>query len=349
VERLRERWKDTRIMDDVADMSWKKAYGCLAGLALGDAMGMPVEFMTPEQIAAEYGRVDGLVASPSWHPHASLRPGTITDDTGQALAIASVYRDQGVITPEGVARALLEWADRSAGGLELVMGPSTGRALEALRAGADACESGRGGKTNGAAMRVAPVGVVRRGDRPAALADAVQASLPTHGTTLAISGASAVACAVAEAMRPGATLDDIVDAAIDGARRGREHGVWVWTPPVDERIRFAAHLGRESREEEATLQVLFDVVGVDLVVSESIPTAFGLVALARGDPMKAIRYACNLGGDTDTIAAIAGAVCGAWRGVDALDRALLARVETINELDLAGVARDLIEIGQEMA
>jgi ADP-ribosylglycohydrolase len=214
-------------MDDVADTSWKKAYGCLAGLALGDAMGMPVEFMTPGQIAAEYRRVDDLVASPSWHPHASLRPGTITDDTGQALAIASVYRDQGVMTPEAAARALLEWADRSAYDLDMMTGPSSGRALEALRAGADPRESGRGGKTNGAAMRVAPVGVVHRGDRPGALADAVQASLPTHGTMLAISGAGAVACAVAEAMRPTTTLDDIVDAAIDGARRGRDHGVWV--------------------------------------------------------------------------------------------------------------------------
>jgi ADP-ribosylglycohydrolase len=336
-------------MDDTADTSWNKAYGCLAGLALGDAMGMPVEFMTPGQIAEEYGRVTDLVTSPSWHPHASLRPGTVTDDTGQALAIARVYRERGVMTPEAAAQALLEWADSSVDDLELVMGPSTRRAIQALRAGVNPRESGQRGKTNGAAMRVAPVGVVHRGDRQAALVDAVQASLPTHGTTLAISGAGAVACAVAEAMRPATTLDDIVEAAVEGARCGRDQGAWVWTPQVDERIRFAVHLAREPRDEEVILQALFDLVGVDLLVSESIPTAFALVALAGGDPMKAIGYACNLGGDTDTIGAIAGAVCGAWRGVDTVDQAILARVERINHLDLAGVARDLIEVRGEIA
>lgn len=329
-------------MDSAVDTTWRKAYGCLAGLALGDAMGMPVEFMTPGQIKEEFGEVETLVTAPRWHPHALFPPGTVTDDTGQALAIAQVYLEGGVMTSEAAARALLNWADRSADSLDLVMGPSTARALEALRAGADPRESGRNGKTNGAAMRVAPVGVVHRGDRHAALLDAVEASLPTHGTTLAMAGAGAVACAVAEAMRPGATLDDIIDAGIEGAARGRDHGRWVWTPPVDERIRFAARLARESKDEEVTLQNLFDLVGVDLLVSESIPTVFGLVVLAAGDPMKAIRYACNLGGDTDTIGAIAGAICGAWRGVGALEQPMLAQVEQGNNLNLATLARQLV-------
>ena len=334
-------------MDSSAESIWKKAYGCLGGLALGDAMGMPVEFMTPEQIAAEYGRVDSLVASPDWHPHAVLPPGAITDDTGQALAIAQVYCEQGEMTAEAAARALLEWADRSADHLHLVMGPSTGRALEALRAGADPRQSGREGKTNGAAMRVAPVGIVRRGDRDAALRDAVEASLPTHGTTLAAAGAAAVACAVAEAMRPAPTLDDIVEAAVEGAIRGREHGAWAWTPVVDQRIRFAVRLARESETEQEALQALFDLVGVDMHINESVPTTFGLVALAAGDPMKAIRYAANLGGDADTIGAIAGAICGAWRGVDSLAPILLAQVESVNHLDLGAVARALLTSRKE--
>ncbi|MEA3397324.1 MAG: ADP-ribosylglycohydrolase family protein, partial [Chloroflexota bacterium] len=52
-----------------------RAYGCLAGLALGDAMGCPTEFLTPEEIAAEYGWVEGLVAAPARHPHAVLPVG----------------------------------------------------------------------------------------------------------------------------------------------------------------------------------------------------------------------------------------------------------------------------------
>jgi len=61
------------------------------------------------------------------------------------------------------------------------------------------------------------------------------------------------------------------------------------------------------------------------LVTESIPTAFGLVILAGGDPMRVVRYAANIGGDTDTIRAIAGAICGALRGIGAVDRALWPR------------------------
>ena len=87
-----------------------KAYGCLAGLALGDAMGCPTEFLTPEQIAAEYGRVEGLVSAPAWHPHGVLPPGRVTDDTEQALALAGVYLRDGRMSAEGMSRALLDWA-----------------------------------------------------------------------------------------------------------------------------------------------------------------------------------------------------------------------------------------------
>lgn len=325
-----------------------KAHGCLAGLALGDALGMPTEFMTPEQIAAEYGRVEGLVASPTWHPHTALPAGSITDDTGQALALAQVYLRDGRMTAAAAGRALLEWADANQEHLDLILGPSTRQALEELRSGADPRHSGRAGKTNGGAMRIAPVGIVRTGDLDAAVADAVEACLPTHGTTLAISGAAAVACAVAEAMRETSSLADVLDAGMEGAVRGREHGAWVWTPPLEMRIRLAVRQVRAAENEAQALRALYDTVGVDMLVTETIPTSFGLVVLAEGDPMLAACYAANLGGDTDTIGAIAGAVCGAWQGVGAIDQAMLDEIERVNGLDLETIARDLAAVCEGM-
>jgi ADP-ribosylglycohydrolase len=178
------------------------------------------------------------------------------------------------------------------------------------------------------------------------LQDTVEACLPTHGTTLAISGAAAVACAVAQAMRNDATLEAVLEAAMEGAIRGRQHGACVWTPPLERRIALAIRLVREAESEAEALQALYDYVGVDMLVTESVPTAFGLVILAGGDPMRAVRYAANIGGDTDTIGAIAGAICGALRGIGAVDRTMLADVERVNGLNLETVAQGLVAVGR---
>jgi len=321
---------------------FEKAYGCLAGLALGDALGMATEFLTPQQIEEHHGWVDGLVNAPSWHPHAALPRGRVTDDTEQALALAGVYVHDGVMSAEAVAQAILRWADEQGEHLELYLGPSTRRALAALRAGADPRESGRAGKTNGAAMRAAPIGIVHPGDFDGALRDVIEAALPTHGTRAAISAAAAVAWAVAEAMQADATVESVLERAMAGAVRGREYGVWVWTAPIERRIELARRLVREAADERAALRALYDYVGVDMTVAESIPTAFGLVELAEGDPMRAAIYAANIGGDTDTIGAIAGAVCGALRGIGAIDGDLLRQVEEVNHLGLEQVATDLV-------
>jgi ADP-ribosylglycohydrolase len=84
---------------------------------------------------------------------------------------------------------------------------------------------------------------------------------------------------------------------------------------------------------------LYSYVGTDMLVAESVATAFGLVYLADGDPMKAMTYGANIGGDTDTIAAIAGAICGAFQGINTVDAGLLAQVDSVNALNLAEEAR----------
>lgn len=323
---------------------FEKAYGCLAGLALGDALGMATEFLTRQQIEEHFGWVDGLVGAPPWHPHAVLPRGHVTDDTGQALALASVYVRDGAMSAGAAAQALLRWADEQGGNLELYLGPSTRRALAALRTGADPRESGSEGRTNGAAMRVAPIGIVHPGDFGGALRDAVEASLPTHGTQAGISAATTVACAIAEAMREEATVESVLERAMAGAVQGREHGAWVWTAPIERRIALALRLVHEATDERAALRALYDYVGVDLTVVESVPTAFGLIELAGGDPMRAVIYAANIGGDTDTIGAIAGAVCGALRGVEAVDGELLRQVEEVNHLGLERVASELVAV-----
>jgi ADP-ribosylglycohydrolase len=86
--------------------------------------------------------------------------------------------------------------------------------------------------------------------------------------------------------------------------------------------------------EADALNAIYQYVGVDMLVSESVAAAMGIVYLAQGDPMKAIRFGANIGGDTDTIAAIAGQICGAFRGITAFDPVLVNQVEVTNQLVL---------------
>lgn len=319
-----------------------KARGCLAGVALGDALGRATEFMTREEIRQQHGWLDHFVL-----PAGDSHPlGTVTDDTEQTLLIARLLATGEPLTPERVAEALVEWAEK---GLSSYLGPSTRRALTQLMQGVSPYETGKGGTTNGAAMRVAPIGIVHAGDVDSAVRDAVAASIPTHNTRNAMQGAAAVACAIAAAMAAEATVESVILGAQEGARRGREFGAWSWATPLDKRIELAVELvarpHRSSRPVgsiDDALESLYDYIGVGLDPAESVATALGLVVAARGDPMTAILAGVNIGGDTDTIAAIAGAICGALHGIDAIDATMVRTVEQVNGLDLHAVAQKLI-------
>ncbi len=327
------------------NLSHPRALGCLAGLALGDALGMPTEFLTPAQIAEAYGWVSSLVAAPEDHPHHQLIPGMVTDDTGQALAIARAYTLEGALEPAAVGAALLDWAaSLSEEAYATLTGPSTRQALEKLKSGIDVQHSGRQGVTNGAAMRAAPVGLVNAGDFEGALHDAVTACLPTHNTNVAIAGAAAVACAVAEASRKGSTLISILRAGIAGAERGAAFGAWRWGTPLAGRIELAKRLVRQASDDRQALKDLYRFVGVGIDPAESVAAAFGVFLLAKGDPMRAVILGANIGGDTDTIAAIAGAISGAWMGIPALEPGLVKHVDELNALQLSDIADRLVQV-----
>jgi len=330
------------------ELPHNRACGCLAGLALGDALGMPVEFLSRQEIVRQYGWVDRLIQAPTGHPHRGFALGSISDDTGQALAIARAYEEGGVLTAEAAARELVGWAGSlSPQAYRALAGPSTRQAIELLVQGAGVPQSGRYGTTNGAAMRAAPVGLANPGRLEAALSDAVAASLPTHGTTTAISGAAAVACAVSEAVAARSTLESILQAGKTGAEKGRAYGAWHWGTPLEGRIELAERVVRENPDPLQALELLGRYVGADSLVAESVAAAFGIVLLSAGDPMRAVILGANLGGDTDSVAAMAGAICGAWRGIEAIDPGLLSVVEAANHLHLAETAARLVQIADQ--
>ena len=147
-----------------------RARGALYGLAIGDALGMPTQMLSRPEIVARWGPVlTGFEPAPPGHPIAAGMPaGAVTDDTEQAVLLGRLLvAGHGTIDPHELAGALVLWERDMAerGSLDL-LGPSTKRAVTAVLAGTPPEEAGASGNTNGAAMRIAPVGIAVPLDLP---------------------------------------------------------------------------------------------------------------------------------------------------------------------------------------
>lgn len=328
-----------------------KIYGGVYGQALGDAFGMPA-LLSPAQTRARFGRIAGLIAAPDDHPvHAGLPAGRITDDTEQAIWLAREIIREGGVTLEGTARAILGWYDAIGGDSCVFVGPSTRRGVAKIRAGLDLRQTGLGGDTNGAAMRASVVGLIHPGDVEGAARDAALTAIPTHNTGVACAAAAAVAGAVARALDPRADLRDILASSVEAAKIGEALGAPSLGASVARRIELAVSLARDELGDDAgRIQAIYDLIGTGLPASEAAPAAMGVVALADGDPVRAAMLAAELSGDADTIGAMACAICGAWRGVEAIPEAMRETLRLANpDYNFDAIAQGLFELALRKA
>lgn len=307
------------------------AAGVLYGTAIGDAMGGPVEFMGYNAIVARYGRKGPAAPSPR-----------VTDDTQMTLAVA----DALLAAPRPLSPASLERSLRA----ELVAwnrSPDNNRApgttcitaCNLLADGRDWTEATvLNSKGCGANMRVAPVSLLnfdRDGVTPrirAAVAQ-FQAAL-THGHATALAAADLTAAAVAELLSAGRSgVVDLTECLREYALSQRRvyHEAWLrelWARPGvaspalfisagwDECLgaldRVDAALASEERIEDVCRHV-----GGGWVAEEALAAALLCLMLHPDDPVRVVRQACLTEGDSDSIAAIAGALAGAVHGLSA--------------------------------
>ena len=322
-----------------------RARGALYGLAIGDALGMPTQLMSHEEVAACFGVLDGFREAPEDHPIAAGLPaGSVTDDTEQALLVAdALLIGGGHIDSEDLARRLVAWAERARerGSLDL-LGPSTSAAVAAAVAGAPLDET-RFGATNGAAMRITPVGLIISTDDLDGLVDlVVEASRVTHHTGVAIAGAAAVAAAVSSGIS-GASVAEATTLGIKAAELGQRRGEWVAGAAVARRIAWAIGL-IDVNDHDRSVRDVVELVGTSLATQESVPAAFAVLALHPDDPWQACLTAASLGGDSDTIAAMVGAIAGACHGMDAWPLDAVGTVRETNQLDLEIIAEKLLAL-----
>jgi ADP-ribosylglycohydrolase len=275
-----------------------RAGGALFGTFVGDALGMPFE-----------GRPRGSIPRHVEMIEARLGRGTYTDDTQMMIALAESLIARGRVDVEHLARAFLDSyeADRGYGG-------GTRRVLALWRSGvavgAAAAQvfDGQGSRGNGAAMRIAPVAVWFRDDHERLCVEAAASARVTHVHPVGVDGAVVQAAAIGAALRS----EDILAVASATAqtaelRRTLEavEGLLALPPAPGEvhaRVRSSSH------------------------AAESVAAAL-YSALAHDRFETALQFAVRLGGDTDTVAAMAGAVAGARDGYQSIPTRWLAALE----------------------
>ncbi len=315
--------------------------GSLLGQAIGDALGAPLEGLTPQQIQAHYGQVvDYVDGARAWKrkPFRWRLPGLYTDDTQQALALADVLIRHRRVDPERLAELYLAMASPRCGhvGAHRGVGRSFRMVIEALESGVGPEASGQDSAGISAAMRIAPVALYFL-DSPDAIFDSVMAaSLMTHRDVRSLAGAAAVAAAVrrlaaGEPRTPSLLLRVAADTAraeerIAAEYEGRVAGLDAYRRSVSTAVAHAESVLDLSRDQ--ALAALVDEAnrhGAEPPCrrpTRGFPPACipaCLYLLMKTDSFEdALIEVVNLGGDADSAGAILGALAGAHYGDEAI-------------------------------
>jgi ADP-ribosylglycohydrolase len=355
-----------------------RIHAMLYGVALGDALGAPVERLTATQIAERYGRVTSL--DTVWHKAdwpASARGGRIrgggivTDDTLMTICLMEVYAETGrhldAWDMAGPMVRAIAWRprwvpelDREAMLIDRLFYPEKWIFQRHQLAACDPRQGGIGNMVNcGAAMYAAPIGAANACDPQAAYDEAV-AFCAGHQESFGLEAAGVLAAAVAAAFVPGTTIDRVVEAAISVARDGT-HAAIADIAEAARRLR-----GRPYPEVVAAFHRILlprSPAGDDMVQGpqmagrpteayrpsrmgtiEELPLALGFALLHEGAFRAAIEDGVNSGRDTDSIGGMAGAVLGALHGPSVIDPATAETLDRANRFSLATEADRFAEV-----
>lgn len=345
-----------------------RAAACLAGAAVGDALGGPTEGWTPAQIEERYGGPVLGIVPPFFANWRDARPnspyhkgdGHVTDDTLMTRAMVQAYLRKGdhldaydieqLLVPQLVDE--LTWIpefETEAPLLRRIFLAEKWLVLRLQYGHVDPREAGVGNIVNcGAAMYMAPVGVVNAGDPDGAYAEAVDIA-GAHQSSFGREAAGVFAAAVAEALSPDSTVDSVVSACLRLAKDGTRAAI--------EAVCAAA---RSCADWSAAIEALraavrpFDTVGEEyrtpglgarrpsrLHSIEELPVALGMLVVGRGDYEPTVLGGINYGRDSDSIASMGGALAGALGGLLTVPEQWRTAVSAASRLDLEQPGRDL--------
>lgn len=321
----------------------KRIWGVLAGGALGDSMGMPTECWSQKKIREKYpnGIKELLHSDNTGLFKRNLESGSVTDDTINTLFVLEmIVKNKGKIDVNVYLQELIEWINNS----ELssyVSGPSTVKAVEKINSGVPIEKAGVSGTTNGAAMKIAPVGLISDYRKMNQLVKNVwNICLPTHNTKIAVQGASMVAACISYVVQGGKSIENLWKVGLEALNCSKDYGYDFPCASLEYRLKIAKEIVDSEKDDNIVLERLYDEVGSGVEIIETIPCVFALIQLADGNPVKVAQYSAAIGWDTDTIGAISTAICGGMYP-EKLPQEMIKQIESVNRIDFSKLTRDI--------
>lgn len=292
-----------------------KFKGTLLGLATGDAMGAPLEFMSKESIAIRRGEVTEMIGG-GCH---NLFPGQYTDDTTMMLALAESIAEKKILDTADVASRYVAWYDTSPEDI----GNTTRTALAFIKEGTPLAEASKSAHEatnamtagNGTVMRTAPIALLHCGNAKRIIEASVEEARITHWDERAAYGSAALNLIISQCLlATDKKREEIIDntAMMMKSYNNEIYGL----------LRGVLRKPRQLLKTSGYVVHTLETAIWHFVKAKSFEHCIvGLV---------------NLGGDTDTIAAVAGAMSGAYLGVEAIpERWLLVLQDRYRIEDIA--------------
>ncbi|MGH3449101.1 MAG: ADP-ribosylglycohydrolase family protein [Nocardioidaceae bacterium] len=354
-----------------------RAGGCLVGGAVGDALGGATETWSPTEIRQRWGGwVQGVVEPyyPDWRTRRPVAPfhkgdGHITDDTLMTRMLIEVYGEKrGHLDAYDVAERLVPrlieervWVPELETETVLLQRLALAEKYLSLRlhwAHADPREAGVGNVVNcGAAMYIAPVGVVNAADPDAAYAEAIELT-GAHQSSYGREAAGVMAAAVAAAMAPEATVDSVLAECLRMAKDGTRDAIAAvceaatrldhWSEAVESGALRDAVRPFDSVADDYRNQGLGSRRPSRVHSIEELPIALGMLVIADGGWEDTVFGGVNYGRDADSIASMGGAVAGALGGRAVIPDHLAEHVSRASRLDLEEPANTLADVAVEV-
>lgn len=356
--------------------------GVLLSTALGDAMGATIEKLSYQEIKKQYGRVESLETKwykadiPEEERLGRMRGnGIITDDTLMTNALIQVYMtkkrhldayDMGdeFIKEIAYKKQYIPEFGKEAMIIDRLFYPEKNIFIRHVLANCEPREGGIGNMVNcGAAMYIAPIGIVNAGNPKAAYDEAILFAMG-HQSSYGLEAAGVLAACVAKAFEPNITIGEIIETAIFFAKDGTKEAIQDLTTAAKE-------LRTKNADMDEVIQVLqkkmekyspmkddvhrkFEKLGIPsnhytpsrLFSIEELPMALAFIVLNDGDFYTSIYDGVNSGRDTDSIGVMTGVILGAMQGVGVIKKEDIKLLEETNKSNFTFLAEQFTKVAE---